>query len=112
MAKVPETPMSAEPFLPERGTLAALRRAAATCRGCPLHARATQTVFGAGRKGARVLFVGEQPGNEEDLAGEPFVGPAGRVLDEGLGLAGIDRAQAYVTNAVKHFKWVPRGKRR
>jgi uracil-DNA glycosylase family protein len=107
-----QTPMSAEPFLPERSTLASLRAAAAGCRGCPLFANATQTVFGQGRKDARVVLVGEQPGNDEDLKGEPFVGPAGRVLDEALELAGIDRRLAYVTNAVKHFKWVTKGKKR
>ncbi len=95
-----------------RPTLTKLREAAAGCRRCRLWERGTQTVFGEGRARAAVLLVGEQPGNEEDLAGRPFVGPAGRVLDEGLDAAGIDRAQAYVTNAVKHFKWEPRGKRR
>jgi DNA polymerase len=105
-------PMTAAPFVPEVRSLGALRRAAATCRGCPLHRDATQTVFGAGPAHARVLFVGEQPGNEEDLAGAPFVGPAGRELDRGLAQAGIDRAAVYVTNAVKHFKWQRRGKRR
>jgi DNA polymerase len=104
--------MTAAPFLPERLSLASLREAARGCRGCPLYEDATQTVFGAGRKGARVMLVGEQPGNDEDLKGLPFVGPAGRVLDEGLQAAGIDRDDAYVTNAVKHFKWVPQGKRR
>jgi DNA polymerase len=95
-----------------RPTLGKLRDAAAGCRRCHLWERGTQTVFGEGRVGAAVLLVGEQPGNEEDLAGRPFVGPAGRVLDEGLEAAGIDRDAAYVTNAVKHFKWEPRGKRR
>ena len=95
-----------------RPTLPKLREAAAGCRRCHLWERGTQTVFGEGRARATDLFVGEQPGNEEDLAGRPFVGPAGRVLDEGLGAAGIDRDAAYVTNAVKHFKWEPKGKRR
>jgi uracil-DNA glycosylase family protein len=103
---------TAEPYLPARLTLAALREAAAGCRGCPLWQTGTQTVFGEGSKDAQVLFVGEQPGDQEDRAGRPFVGPAGRVLDEGLELAGIDRSTAYVTNAVKHFKWEARGKRR
>ena len=103
---------SAAPLVPARPTLPALRQAAAGCKACDLWERATQTVFGAGSRGARVLFVGEQPGNEEDLAGQPFVGPAGRLLDKALAEAGIDRAQAYVTNVVKHFKWEPRGKRR
>jgi DNA polymerase len=89
-----------------------LRKAAVDCRGCPLYRRATQTVFGAGRVGARVVLVGEQPGNEEDLRGKPFVGPAGRLLDRALEAAGIARADAYVTNVVKHFKWTPAGPRR
>jgi DNA polymerase len=89
-----------------------LRDEATDCRACPLWANATQTVFGEGAVHARVMFVGEQPGDEEDKAGRPFVGPAGRVLDEAMERAGIDRNAAYVTNAVKHFKWEPRGKRR
>jgi DNA polymerase len=92
--------------------LAGLREAAASCRACDLWRDATQTVFGAGAESARVMLVGEQPGDQEDLAGEPFVGPAGRVLDDALQQAGIDRSSAYVTNAVKHFRWVRRGKRR
>jgi uracil-DNA glycosylase family protein len=104
--------MSAAEFLPERRTLAALRQAADGCRGCPLHERATQTVFGEGEVHARVMMVGEQPGDEEDVAGRPFVGPAGRLLDQMMEAAGLPRDQVYVTNAVKHFKWVPRGKRR
>jgi uracil-DNA glycosylase family protein len=104
--------MSAADFLPKRLTLPALREAARECRGCPLYQRATQTVFGEGRPGARVVMIGEQPGDEEDLAGRPFVGPAGRLLDELMDTAGLDRDKIYVTNAVKHFKWVPRGKRR
>ncbi|HZR96039.1 MAG TPA: UdgX family uracil-DNA binding protein [Gaiellaceae bacterium] len=103
---------SAEPYLPDRLTLPALRDAAAGCRGCPLWQTGTQTVFGEGADDARVVFVGEQPGDQEDRAGRPFVGPAGRLLDEALELAGIDRSAAYVTNAVKHFKWEARGKRR
>jgi DNA polymerase len=104
--------MTAAPFLPRARSLPALRRAAAGCRGCPIYRNATQTVFGAGPTGARVMLVGEQPGNEEDHAGAPFVGPAGRELDRALARAGIDRDTVYVTNAVKHFKWQPRGKRR
>jgi uracil-DNA glycosylase len=107
-----QEPNDATPFLPEKLTLDALREAAAGCRGCPLWRGATQTVFGEGLKRSRVMLVGEQPGDKEDLAGRPFVGPAGRVLDEALEAVGIDRSLAYVTNAVKHFKWVGRGKRR
>ncbi len=103
---------SAAEFLPARRSLPALARAARDCRGCELWKRGTQTVFGAGPRDADVMFVGEQPGNEEDRQGAPFVGPAGRLLDRALAAAGIDRARVYVTNAVKHFKWVPRGKRR
>jgi len=104
--------MSAEDFLPDRWTLTSLRRAAATCRGCPLYRHATQTVFGEGLLKARAMIVGEVPGDQEDRQGEPFVGPAGRVLDEALEQAGIRREDAYVTNAVKHFKFEERGKRR
>jgi DNA polymerase len=93
-------------------SLAEVAAQAAHCRDCPLWKNATQTVFGAGRKSARVMFVGEQPGDQEDRAGEPFVGPAGKLLDRALGDAAIDRKATYVTNAVKHFKWEPRGKRR
>ncbi|HSN22111.1 MAG TPA: UdgX family uracil-DNA binding protein [Usitatibacter sp.] len=89
-----------------------LREEAAGCRDCPLWENATQTVFGEGNARARVMLVGEQPGDVEDREGHPFVGPAGRVLDEGLAEAGIERGDTYVTNAVKHFKWEPRGKRR
>ncbi len=89
-----------------------LREAAKSCKACDLWERSTQTVFGEGSSKARILFVGEQPGNEEDLSGKPFVGPAGRLLDEAMTEAGIDREAAYVTNVVKHFKWIPRGKRR
>jgi uracil-DNA glycosylase family protein len=109
-AKTPA--ISALQFLPKRISLGALRKAAADCRGCPLYKTGTQTVFGEGLVSSRVVLVGEQPGNDEDLAGRPFVGPAGRVLDEALATAGIDRADAYVTNTVKHFKWVAKGKRR
>ena len=97
---------------PARPTLAGLREAASSCRACDLWKLGTQTVFGEGKKRARLMFVGEQPGNDEDLAGRPFVGPAGKLLDRALDAAGIERADAYVTNAVKHFKWEPRGKRR
>jgi len=103
---------SAADFLPARRTLPALREAARGCRGCDLWQRGTQTVFGEGRVGAEVMLVGEQPGNDEDLQGHPFVGPAGRVLDKALEAAGIEREDVYVTNIVKHFKWEPRGKRR
>ena len=103
---------SARPFLPERGTLPALRDAAQGCRGCDLYKGATQAVFGEGDTRARLVLVGEIPGDREDRAGRPFVGPAGRVLDEALAAAGIERGDAYVTNAVKHFKWEPRGKLR
>ncbi len=103
---------SAEEFFPERKSLTAFRDAAADCKACDLWERGTQTVFGAGARRAEVVFVGEQPGNEEDLTGKPFVGPAGRLLDDALLEAGIDRTHIYVTNVVKHFKWEPRGKRR
>jgi uracil-DNA glycosylase len=103
---------SALAFLPARTTFTSLREAARGCRGCPLYRDATQTVFGQGRRDARLVLVGEQPGDEEDRAGEPFVGPAGRVLDQALEEVGIERGDAYVTNVVKHFKWEARGKRR
>ena len=103
---------SARRFVPPKPDLDKLKAAAAGCTACPLHARATQTVFGEGRAGARVMLIGEQPGDQEDLQGRPFVGPAGQLLDWALEKAGIDRTQAYVSNVVKHFKWVPRGKRR
>ena len=103
---------SAAEYLPERLTLQTLRQAAAECRACPLWRTGTQTVFGEGAKAADVMLVGEQPGDKEDLAGQPFVGPAGQLLDDALEEAGIDRSRAYVTNAVKHFKWQARGKRR
>jgi DNA polymerase len=104
----------AEPYLPGRGGLPAHRRAAADCRGCPLHEDATRTVFGRGDESARLLLVGEQPGDQEDRQGEPFVGPAGRLLRRALEEAGIDMDTAYVTNAVKHFKFTrpPGGGRR
>jgi DNA polymerase len=105
-------PNDATPFLPERRTLKAVREAAQDCRGCHLWRNATQTVFGEGLKKARVMLVGEQPGDREDRAGKPFVGPAGRELDRGLEAAGIDRREAYVTNVVKHFKFEERGRRR
>jgi uracil-DNA glycosylase len=103
---------SAAEYLPDDKTLPALARAVRTCRGCPLYRDATQAVFGDGDHGARLMLVGEMPGNDEDLAGKPFVGPAGRILDSALAAAGIDRRDAYVTNVVKHFKWEPRGQRR
>jgi DNA polymerase len=103
---------TAEPFLPPQRTLTALREAVQRCEGCPLHANATQAVFGEGSARSTVMLVGEQPGDQEDQAGAPFVGPAGKLLDRALDEAGIDRGTAYVTNAVKHFKWKPRGTRR
>jgi DNA polymerase len=103
---------SAEPLVPERPTLPKLREAAAGCRACPLWETGTQTVFGEGARKAEVMLVGEQPGDAEDRAGRPFVGPAGRLLDKALEEAEIDRSLAYVTNVVKHFKWTARGKRR
>jgi DNA polymerase len=102
----------ASDFVPERPTLKRLREAAADCRGCGLWRDATQTVFGEGLKRARIVMVGEMPGDREDLAGRPFVGPAGRELDRALEAVGIDRRDAYVTNVVKHFKFSHRGKRR
>jgi uracil-DNA glycosylase family protein len=103
--------MSSAP-VPPKPTLPKLRAAAAGCKACDLWERGTQTVFGEGGARAKVMLVGEQPGNEEDLAGHPFIGPAGRLLDQALEAAGIDRKATYVTNVVKHFKWEPRGKRR
>lgn len=103
---------SAADFFPERKSLKAFREAAADCKGCDLWERGTQTVFGEGARHAEVMFIGEQPGNEEDLTGHPFVGPAGRLFNDALEEAGIDRRKTYVTNVVKHFKWEPRGKRR
>jgi uracil-DNA glycosylase len=104
--------MTAAEYVPARLSLPTLREAVQGCRGCPLYANATQAVFGEGTAHAEVMLVGEQPGDKEDIAGRPFVGPAGRLLDEALAEAGIDRSRAYVTNAVKHFKWQGRGKRR
>jgi uracil-DNA glycosylase len=107
-----EETSGAKALIPERPTLPRLREAAAVCRACPLHENATQTVFGEGLKRARLMLVGEQPGDREDIEGHPFVGPAGRILDQALESAGIERGDAYVTNVVKHFKWTPKGKRR
>lgn len=103
---------SAAPYVPQTRSLLSLKRAAAQCHGCPLWELGTQTVFGEGLRRARLMLVGEQPGDKEDLAGRPFVGPSGRVLDAALQQANIDRSEAYVTNIVKHFKWEPKGKRR
>jgi uracil-DNA glycosylase len=103
---------SAADFLPAHLTLKALRESARSCKGCDLYKNATQTVFGEGPPKADVIFVGEQPGDQEDRQGRPFVGPAGRLLDKALAAARISREQVYVTNAVKHFKWIWRGKRR
>ena len=104
--------MTARDFVPPTDDLHAMAEAAQSCKGCHLWEQATQTVFGEGPPDARVVLVGEQPGDKEDLAGEPFVGPAGKLLDRALTDAGIDRSVTYVTNIVKHFKWTPRGKRR
>src|SRR4051812_11111846 len=114
MPKTPKEPKdSAEPFVPERKTLPTLRKAAEGCEGCDLFQRATQTVFGEGPSRAKVMLIGEQPGDKEDTEGHPFVGPAGKLLDRALEEAGIDRRQVYVTNVVKHFKWTATtGKRR
>lgn len=103
---------TAAPLIPVRPTLPKLRAAAASCQACPLYKTGTQTVFGEGLHTAKVMFVGEQPGNDEDLQGRPFVGPAGKLLDQALVEAGINRDEVYVTNVVKHFKWEPKGKRR
>ena len=107
-----ENPTTAAPLIPEHYTLPELKQAAAHCRACPLWERGTQTVFGEGLPTSRLILVGEQPGDYEDRQGLPFVGPAGRVLDQALEMAGIERSDAYVTNAVKHFKWIAQGKRR
>ena len=104
--------MSAEPYLPKRKTLNTLNQAVQDCKGCSLWQHATQAVLGEGTTKAHLLFVGEQPGDQEDKQGRPFVGPAGRLLDKALEEAGIDRQAVYVTNAVKHFKFTPQGKRR
>jgi uracil-DNA glycosylase len=103
---------TAAPLVPERPSLSRLREAAAACTACDLYKTGTQTVFGEGARTAEVMFVGEQPGDQEDRAGRPFVGPAGKLFDQALEDAGIDRTQVYVTNVVKHFKWRARGKRR
>jgi DNA polymerase len=103
---------SASLLIPPHPTIPALRKAAKDCQACDLWKRGTQTVFGEGEAGAKVIFVGEQPGDREDLEGKPFVGPAGGLLDKALVEAGIDRKKVYVTNVVKHFKWELRGKRR
>ena len=102
----------ARQFFPAKISIRSLCNAARKCEGCSLFRNATQTVFGAGRPSSSLVFVGEQPGNEEDREGKPFVGPAGRILDEAMELAGIDRTRSYVTNVVKHLKWIPRGKKR
>jgi DNA polymerase len=109
---VAEKTASAAPFVPASASLKTLGVAAEKCHGCDLYKSATQVVFGAGPKKARVMLVGEQPGDQEDRQGEPFVGPAGALLDKALADAGIAREEVYLTNAVKHFKWEPRGKRR
>jgi DNA polymerase len=110
---MPETAYpTAAAFVPERPTLPRLREAAADCRGCHLYKGATQTVFGEGSRQAKVMLVGEQPGDREDIEGHPFVGPAGKLLDRALEEAGINRSEAYITNVVKHFKYTMRGKRR
>lgn len=113
MAKNKAFPTAAA-FLPKERSLPTLQYASESCKGCDLYLRATQTVFGEGAKNAQVMLIGEQPGDKEDLEGRPFVGPAGRILDEALAAAGIDRSEVYVTNAVKHFSWIAdeRGKRR
>jgi uracil-DNA glycosylase family protein len=107
-----KVPSAAEALIPPKPTLRSLREAAAGCKACDLWKRGTQTVFGEGSRQAEIMFVGEQPGNDEDLVGKPFVGPAGKLLDKALVAAGIDRTRTYVTNVVKHFKWVPKGKLR
>jgi uracil-DNA glycosylase family protein len=106
------SPNGAADFLPATRSLSAARAAAASCRGCDLYRNATQTVFGEGARNARIMLLGETPGDREDVVGRPFVGPAGQLLDRALAAARIDRASVYVTNVVKHFKWEPRGKRR
>lgn len=103
---------TAAPLIPPRPTINRLRDAAAECKACDLWKSGTQTVFGEGKQTSLIMFIGEQPGDKEDLAGRPFVGPAGALLDKALEEAGIDRSKVYVTNVVKHFKWEPRGKRR
>ena len=110
MKKAPPNPPL--PPIPRSGSLKALENASRNCKACDLWRNATQTVFGEGSPHAKIMMIGEQPGNQEDLEGKPFVGPAGKLLGEALIAAGIDRKQVYITNAVKHFKWEPRGKRR
>jgi uracil-DNA glycosylase family protein len=110
MVKRPQ--ITAAPLVPPKPTIPKLQSAAADCKACDLWKLGTQTVFGEGSSKAKVMLVGEQPGDQEDIQGRPFVGPAGRILDKALEEAGIDRNEVYVTNAVKHFKWEPRGKRR
>ena len=113
MAETEDTDQTtAAPLIPKEASLDEVREAAAECTACPLFRNATQTVFGEGPERAAIMFVGEQPGDSEDLAGHPFVGSAGKLFDRCLKAAGVDRSRAYVTNAVKHFKWVPRGTRR
>jgi uracil-DNA glycosylase len=107
-----EAKIGGREFLPSKRSIRGLRAAAATCKGCELWRNATQTVFGVGSEHAKIVLIGEQPGDQEDLKGIPFCGPAGQILDRGLVEAGIDREDVYITNAVKHFKWLPRGKRR
>ena len=110
-----KVPLPGEPvpqLIPEDPTLAEVQAIAKACKACDLYTRGTQTVFGAGPPRAQIMMVGEQPGDAEDIAGQPFIGPAGRLLDKALAEAGIDRSTVYVTNVVKHFKWEPRGKRR
>lgn len=109
---MPAQQHSAAEFLPAQPSLEALRKAASHCRGCDLYRNATQTVFGEGSERARVMLIGEQPGDQEDLTGHPFVGPAGQMLERAMAEVGLPRADVYITNAVKHFKWEPRGKRR
>jgi DNA polymerase len=111
-ARRASNPSPAQELIPEQPTLPGLKKAAAGCEACDLHESGTQTVFGDGAAHAKVMFVGEQPGDREDIEGKPFVGPAGRLLDEAMVAAGIDRTRVYITNAVKHFKWKPAGKRR
>jgi uracil-DNA glycosylase len=112
MPKPISSTTSAADFLPRRRDIDSLRTAAEKCRGCPLYANATQTVFGEGPTTAHIVMIGEQPGDYEDKQGHPFVGPAGKLLDKTLEAVGIPRQDVYVTNAVKHFKWTPRGKKR
>ena len=104
MQRKPSATLSAADFVPDTTSLSTLRAASGGCRGCPLYLRATQTVFGEGPRHARLFLVGEQPGNDEDLAGHPFVGPAGHLLDRALAVVGIARSETYLSNAVKHFK--------